>query len=81
MANYSITRKYFADMLSCAVTMKNSTKTNGGVLFYNSHLGLPTVWAKVMYFKIVDNQNITVEEMKEKIMGRFDFIGAFKWIC
>ena len=33
-----------------------------------------------MSFQYVDNQNITVKRMKEKVAGKFDFIAANIWI-
>ena len=77
--NYSITKKYFSDMLSCPITVKN-IKINGGVIFYNSHHGPSTVKVRVVPFKNAESQNITVKELKEKVTGRFDFIAAFNWI-
>ena len=78
--NYTITRRYLSDMLSCPVTMKSVTKTSGGVLFYNSWRGSSTGEARFMSFKYADSQNIIVKELKEKATGRFESIAAFKWI-
>ena len=53
--NYTITRRYLPDMLSCPVTMKSVTKTSGAVLFYNSCRGSSTVEARFMSFKYADS--------------------------
>ena len=60
--------------------MKKISKTSGDVLFYNSYCGSLIVEARVMLFKCGDNQNITLQDLKVKVTGRFDFIAAFKWI-
>ena len=69
--------KCFLGMLSCPVTMKNVTKTNGGVLFYNSYHDLSIVQVIIMSFKFADRQNIAVKELGQNVTRTFDSITAF----
>lgn len=69
--------KCFLGMLSCPVTMKNVTKTNGGVLFNNSYRDLSIVQVIIMSFKFAERQNIAVKELGQTVTGRFDSSTSF----